>query len=87
MYEIVELETVAHWWCRRCGRWEVCDDRDHCIECTYVAAGQPCGDGMPRQSLHGGPRVDEESMARSRRVVVLNAPKLATGATPAEERR
>ena len=34
--EVVELETVEHWWCRRCGRWEVCDDADLCIECRYM---------------------------------------------------
>jgi ribosomal protein L37E len=38
--EVVELETVAHWWCRRCGRWEVCDDADLCVECGYMVAGR-----------------------------------------------
>jgi ribosomal protein L37E len=32
--------TVAHWWCRRCGRWEVCDDADFCIECGYMVAAR-----------------------------------------------
>jgi ribosomal protein L37E len=40
MNEVVELETVAHWWCRRCGRWEVCDDADLCVECGYMVAGR-----------------------------------------------
>jgi ribosomal protein L37E len=38
--EVIELETVAHWWCRRCGRWEVCDDADLCVECGYMVAGR-----------------------------------------------
>lgn len=41
--EVVELETVEHWWCRRCGRWEVCNDADLCIECQYMT-GQPAND-------------------------------------------
>jgi hypothetical protein len=47
--EAIELETVAHWWCRRCGRWEVCDDADLCIECRYMVAGQRrCRPRRPR---------------------------------------
>lgn len=37
MTEVIELETVEHWWCRRCGRWERCNDRDLCVECNYMA--------------------------------------------------
>jgi ribosomal protein L37E len=47
--EIVELETVTHWWCRRCGRWEACDDADLCIECGYMVAGRRrCRPRRPR---------------------------------------
>lgn len=36
--EVIEPETIAHWWCRRCGRWEVCNDADLCLECAYMVA-------------------------------------------------
>jgi ribosomal protein L37E len=32
-----EPETAAHWWCNRCGRWELCDDRDRCAECAWMS--------------------------------------------------
>jgi hypothetical protein len=36
MAEVIELETMEHWWCRQCGRWQVCDNRDLCAECSYM---------------------------------------------------
>jgi hypothetical protein len=36
MAEAMDLETIAHWWCRRCGRWEMCDDADLCADCRYM---------------------------------------------------
>ncbi len=34
-------ETAAHWWCGRCGRWEVCDDADLCVECRFMVGEPP----------------------------------------------
>jgi ribosomal protein L37E len=53
MSELIEVETMTHWWCRRCGRWEVCDDRDHCIECAYMVGGRQRGNGRSRRSVDG----------------------------------
>jgi ribosomal protein L37E len=50
--EVIELETMTHWWCRRCGRWEVCDDADLCNECGYMVVGRRgC---RPRRPRGGG---------------------------------
>jgi hypothetical protein len=32
--------NASCWWCRRCGRWEVCDSTDLCVECAYVAGSR-----------------------------------------------
>jgi hypothetical protein len=32
----VEVLSPFHWWCRDCGRWEVCDDHDRCRECAWM---------------------------------------------------
>ena len=48
--EVIEPETVAHWWCRRCGRWEVCNDSDLCIECAYMVAARTRGAGKGRRA-------------------------------------
>jgi len=30
-----------HWWCCRCGRWAVVDDRDICEECAFHVSRRP----------------------------------------------
>ena len=32
----IEVLSPFHWWCRDCGRWEVCDDADRCRECAWM---------------------------------------------------
>ena len=35
---VLEVLSPFHWWCRSCGRWEVCDDADLCRECAWMRA-------------------------------------------------
>jgi hypothetical protein len=32
----LEVLSPFHWWCRECGRWEICDDADRCGECAWM---------------------------------------------------
>jgi ribosomal protein L37E len=43
----VEVLSPFHWWCRECGRWEVCDEHDRCRECGWMRRHRP---RTPRRS-------------------------------------
>ena len=37
---VIEVLSPFHWWCRRCGRWTVCDDEDLCAECSWMVGAE-----------------------------------------------
>ena len=47
----LEVLSPFHWWCRDCGRWEVCDDADRCRECAWMRGRR----GAPRASAGARP--------------------------------
>jgi len=53
---VLEVLSPFHWWCRSCGRWEVCDDADLCRECAWMRAHRrtPAPGRAPRKASGDG---------------------------------